>query len=329
MRVAGLAEIADPKERALDLTVSTPLPGLPLPRALKSQGTFCPTGGETGPANARKPFTISGPVAEAKLCEDGVPLATGSMRFGEDRKPIFTGLMGRQSGNGIALFATHPLWQYWPLADPLSQALHEGLLMRRAQFELVQPGLLPGTVQMSGNPDNLLLLNLARQPATAQVRAYAAAGRAWLNAIANFNAAPVQEGYPSGTVSLVAAVSERDVARLSRLPLVVQPHTGDLTVQVLEYSPQRIELKVCGTSAIIGGSPGRGLYPHGGIATETRMLLTAGTYAVAPRSRHQVTLKTRGGQESKAVLTASERGELDLSGRYREDTITVVPAPSM
>ncbi|MEI6499991.1 MAG: hypothetical protein WCP21_03070, partial [Armatimonadota bacterium] len=78
---------------------------------------------------------------------------------------------------------------------------------------------------------------------------------------------------------------------------------------------------------VVSGSPARGLEARGGTATEARMVLTAGAYPVAPRSRHRVTTRTRGGQESKAILTASERGELDLSGRYREETLTVVPAP--
>lgn len=326
-RLAGIAGMGGLKERLLDLTASTSLPALPLPRGMKSEGLFRPTANQNGAVTERKIYTVSGPVTEVKLSAEALPVATGSVRFDTDRKPIFTGLVGRQEARGMALFATHALWQYWPLGDPLSQALHGGLLSRRAQFELVQSGLLSGSLQMAGGPEGVTLLNLERQPVTAQVWAYAAGGQAYGGAVCNFTAAPLQQGLPSGTALVVAAVPERSLLTLPHLPLLVQPEAEEVTVQVEEYTATRVVIRLFGAGAVLGGSPGRGLQPHGGGRTPTRLILANGGYPLAPHSRHTLLTRTRGGQQSQTPLIADERGCLDLSGVYREDTLTLSPTP--
>lgn len=327
MRLFGLLQMGNLKDRAADLTVSTPLPGLPLPRALQSKGTFNAGSGKTGAATERKSFTVGGPTAEVQLAADAVPVATGSVRFDKDKSPIFTGLMGRRSGSGMGLFATHPLWQHWPLGDPLSTSLHGHLLARRARYELVQSGLLSGTLQMAASDNEICLLNLDKQPASASVWAYAAASHPYCSAISSFSANPLQQGLPSGTALVVAAVPGFGMSRLLQTALVVQPYADDATVEMREYSPQRLVFRLSGPGAVVTGSPGRGLEVHGGTDVSARLILSSGRYPVAPRSRHRVTLRTRGGQESSEVLMANERGELDLSGVYRQDTCTIIPAP--
>lgn len=326
MRAFGLVEIGELKDRAADLTVSSPVPGLPLPRPLQSQGTFNAGGGKTGAVTERRSFTIGGPAAEVRLTDDAVPVATADVRFDKDKQPLFTGLVGRPSGSGLALFATHALWQYWPLGDPLSTALHADLLGRRARHELVQSGLLSGTMQMAGGDREISLLNLSRQPASAQVWAYAAGSHAYSGAISSFSANPLQQGLPSGTALVVAAVPGLGMARLLETGLTVQPYAEDATVEIREYTPRRIVFLVSGAGAVVRGSPGRGLGVQGGTNASVRLILSSGLYPVAPRSRHLATVRTRGGQESTETVTANERGEIDLSGTYRQETLTLSPA---
>lgn len=326
MNVFGLAQMGNLTDRAADLTVSTPLPGLPLPRALQSQGTFNPGTTKNGAVTERRSFTIGGPAAEVQLAEGAVPVATAGVRFDKDKKPVFMGLVGRPCGNGLALFATHPLWQYWPLGDALSTALHGDLLARRARCELVQSGLLSGTVQMAGGDRDICLLNLDKQAVSAQVWAYAAASHAYSAAISNFSANPLQQGLPSGTALVVAAVPGLNTARLVQTGLIVQPYADEATVDVQELSPQRLVFEISGPGAIAGSIPARGLKLQGGGDVSVRLILASGLYGVAPRSRHTVIVRTRGGQETRKTLTANDHGELDLSGVYRQNTVTITPA---
>ena len=324
----GIAQISDFTERVGDLTVgATALHGLPgLQPGTKSEGLFSTRKSNTGPATERKPWTVSGWTAEATLLETAVPVATMGVRFDEDKVPHFAGLIGRAHGSGLGLYATHPLWQYWPLTDPLSAALHAGLMRRRAQYEVVQAGLLPGVVQMAGDAEGLQLFNASDELVVGQVWAYAAGSRPYLGAMAQFMASPIQRGLPAGTALLLARVAERQVKRLTRIPLLVQPRTDDATVEVQEYSPERVVLRVFGAGAMVRNGRRDFEIERAG-ETSVRVVLSSGAYGVAPSSRHLVVTRQRSGRESRSVAMADPRGELDLSAIYRAETLTISPAP--
>lgn len=328
MEAAGLLQLGNLKERAGDLTTAAVIPaGLPqLPRGMKSTGSFGGGSGATGTATRRRPYTFAGPTAEALLAQSAAPLATASVRFDEQKRPIFSGLVGRCAGSGLALFATHPLWQYWPLEEPLSLALHGALLRRGAAYELLGDDLLSGNPCFAGGSTEVALLNAGRQPLSAQLWAYAAGGHAYAGAISSFTATPLQEGLPAGSALLVAALPAETLTRLPRSALLVQPYTAEATVALDQYGPGQVVFRVSGAGATVGGSPGRGLTLHGGGSVEVRLVLGSGAYPVAPRSRHLVVTRTRGGRELRETLTANERGELDLSGTCRQETVTVTPA---
>jgi hypothetical protein len=249
------------------------------------------------------------------------------VRFDANRKPIFAGLVGRRSGAGVALFATHALWQHWPLSDALSQALHAGLLSLRAQFELLQGGLLPSSLCLSGNDREVRLFNGDRQATTAQLWAYRAQSRAYAGAVSNFVANPLQQGLPDGAALLVAAFPAQQITALPRSSLLVQPYRDDVTVQLNTYSAREVSMQLGGAGAVVSGSPNRGLEIRGGSAVQVRLLLGSGAYPVAPRSTHRVITRARGSRDVSHTLVANERGELDLSGVYRTETITVTPMP--
>ncbi|MEN6548479.1 MAG: hypothetical protein ABFE07_20740 [Armatimonadia bacterium] len=324
----GIAQMGDLTERVGDLTVgATALHGLPgLHPGARSEGLFSARKSNTGPATERKPWTVSGWAAEAALLETAVPVATLSVRFDEEKVPHFAGLIGRAQGSGLGLFATHPLWQYWPVTDPLSSALHASLLSRRAPYELMQTGLLPATMQMSGDAEGLQLLNAADELAVGQVWAYAAGSRAYLGAVAQFMASPIERGLPAGTALILARVPERQVKRLMRIPLLVQPRAEDATVEVQEYGAERVVLRVFGGGAMVRNAR-KGFDVEGAGETPLRLVLSSGTYRVAPSSRHLVAMRGRTGRESRNVAMADPRGELDLSAIYQSETLTISPAP--
>ena len=318
----GLLGLANIRERVGDLTAAEGLRALsPWPRGAKAQGTFSARKSATGLATERRTYAVSGWVAEALLTANAAPLATLSVRFDEEKRALFSGVIGRQHGAGLALFATHPLWQYWPLTDGLSQVLHGFLLGRRAQYQLAQGGLLQAGPYFGGGADGAAVFNPERLSVLAQLWAYGAQSHAFAGCASHFTAAPGASGLPPGTALLVADVPPAQTRQLDKTALIVQPYAGEATVLMREYGPDRVSFEVGGTGCLVRPTP-RGLELRGGEAVSVRLILGSGAYPVGANSRHVVAVKTRT-KQTRAILTAGANGELDLSGVYGGSTVTV------
>lgn len=334
MEVFGLQWIGNLEGKAGDLTVATRVPELPsVQPGMRSRGVAMPQQrGEglhrsTALATERRPFSVLGETAEGRAAADAIAFAHLGLRFDEQRQAYFRGLIANRYGAGLALFATHTLWSRWSLTDPLSQALHGDLLARRAQYALTQTGLLQENLHFAGGADDVLLFNRERSAQVAEVLAFGAEGLAYQGGCTQFTAAPTQVGLPPGTARLLALVPGRATVHLQRRPVLVQPFVGEAMVQLVEYTPQRVELVVGGADATVRSWRDRRLEIVATRPCDVRLLLRHGAYAVRPGSRHTVTLTWRGGKSQTATLVASAEGELDLSGAYRLDTLVVTPAP--
>lgn len=328
----GIVQLGNLKERLTDLVAAEGLEALaPWPRGARATGIFSPSGGGVGAGSAsataaeRRTYPVSGWTAEALLAEGTVPLVTASVRFDADKHPIFSGVIAREDGSGLALFATHPLWEYWPLSDPLNQLLHGRLMARRANYELIQTGLLQSGPYFSGGKQGAAVFNPGRTPALAQLWAYDAGSHAYAGCASSFMAAPAQQGLRPGAGLLVAEVPARQTLAMPKTNLIVQPHAGDATVLMREHTPQGIVFDIAGAGCVANQSL-RGLQLRGGQTVPIRLVLGTGLYPVTAQSRHEVTVRTRNGETS-AVVTADEKGELDLSGDYAGSTVTIRPAP--
>jgi len=320
----GILGLANARERVGDLTAAEGLRALaPWPRGVKAQGLFSPRQGDTAPATQRRSYPVSGWVAEALLTGNASPLATVSARFDEDKRAWFSGVIGRQHGAGIAVFATHPLWQYWPLADGLSQLLHTRLFGRRAGYELVQNGLLQSGPFFGGGDQGAAVYNPGRLPVLAELWAYGARSHAFAGCASQFTAAPGTEGLAPGTAHLLAQAPPAQTQQLAHTPLVVQPFAGEATVLMQEYAPQQVVFEIAGTGCVVRPMA-RGLDLRGGEPVSVRLILAHGRYPVAAGSRHVVEVKTRG-RTRRVTATAGPQGELDLSDTYAGSTITVRP----
>jgi len=250
-----------------------------------------------------------------------MPLATVSVRFDSAKRALFAGLVGRQHGSGLALFATHPLWQYWPLTDELSQVLHGQLMGRRAAYELLQSGLLQSGPYFGGGDEAVAVFNPGRQTVLAELRALAARSHAYADCVSHFSATPGAEGLAPGAATLVTDVPAGQTRQMDRTGLTVQPYTGEATVDVSEYGPQQVSFEIAGAGCIVRPMR-RGLELQGGEAVSVRMVLASGAYPVPANSRHVVVVRG-GGRQTRAVLTADGQGQLDLSDTYGNCTITV------
>lgn len=325
----GVIGLRDLKDRAGDLRVGIPCPLLPsLQPGMVSRGLFNASRTEAAaPATARHAFTVGGPMALGQVADGAWAVAPAASDMPKGGKPVFGGLFANRAGSGAALFASHALWAHWPLDDRLATVLHGELLSRRPLYELLQPGLWQQGLHFSGNRQAVLLANLSRQAVLAQVVAYRAEGQVFAGAACRFVPSPVTLGYPAGACQLTVAVPGRGMAAAPRVPLVVQPWETSVTALVRRYGPEGVEVVVAGEDAKVTLNRGGVLSVQGLRAGRVRLVLSSGAYLTAPGSRHLVTVTSRGGRATETVVTADDAGRLDLSGSYRQDTLTVRPAP--
>lgn len=159
-----------------------------------------------------------------------------------------------------------------------------------------------------------------------RVWAYAARSHAYAGCISNFAASPTQLGVRPGTALLLANVSGNTLAAFSQTGLLVQPYQGEVTVQITQYEARACSFRIGGSGASARNNGTRGLELSGGQPVSVRLLLGTGTYPVAPNSRHTVTILGQKNDERTMVVTANGAGELDLSGIYKLETVTITPA---
>jgi hypothetical protein len=324
----GLAEVTDFSARAGNLTVGEPLGELPsVRRGMVSRGDFR-SGGATasGPVTNRQSFTFGGPTAEVRLLEGALPLATAGVRFDRERRPLFTGLIARYRGRGMTLYATHTLWAHWPLSDPFNQALHGDLLARRA--EVVDSsgggGMLQSGVYWTAGDDTLLAVNTGRHEVPWRVTVMKAASRAVAGGASHHLASPQASGWPPGTVQIEGLVPGKGQLVLQMVPVVVQPYAGQVTAVVSRYEVGGVELSIGGPDAVLRATDGQ-LRLTATQSAQVRLVLHDGVYPVPPGSLHEVVQTSRGGNQLRHQLTANDRGELDLSGTFRQDRLLITP----
>ena len=267
----------------------------------------------TGAANLLKGSPFQGPSCFVGLLGDTIPLATMSVRYDDDSNPYFLGLIAGSEGMGLTVFACFPAWTWWPVDDPLSAALHHDLLARRARYRLLQPGLLPAQIELSGAADAVALLN--RGPAAVtQVLCAAADHRAWLGAIATFSAAEVDaSGRRTGRVRIAVELPAASMLRAQAVPVRLRPYAGECCARMISYSPGLIAMHVGGQGAVWGRRRGQPPTFADGRLTQIRFNVDDGIYPVPPGSQHQVEWQEGRGQPRSMLVTADHRGRLDFS----------------
>lgn len=324
-RAGGIIEMDDLKERAGHPYVVGEYDFLPsVRRGMRAVGGVTAER-LSGPhmATARRPYAVKGLSAEAVLSDGTFPVAVTTARQDARGVPWFVGLFAGHWGVGHMLQATHPLWADWPLTDEFSEALHYDLFVRRARYELIQKPLLCQEMQMAVTPRGVVLHNTMRQGAMAEVGVFGTGQQVYHGAINRV--VPTVSG-SQGSVMLVAWVPGQDMLAVRRTPLVVQPHSDEALVEVERYDSEGVVVRLNGPGARILQRGLRGLEISNARTGRMRVVLGNGEYAVAPGSVHRVTKTTRGARVSSMNAIANDRGEIDLSGMYRQDTLYIEPA---
>ncbi len=299
-----------------------------LPPPLQSQGNFRLSEHlKQGTPAQRRAYTFGGPVAHVILAPGTVPWGVGSRLPGEDSGYVYSGIMLNEYGLGLALFATTRLWANWLVTDPVFQAFHNDLWARRAAYELHQPGLFIGDIEICGSGDSCYLLNTGRYTTLVEFSALQADDRLYAGGFCRFSAHErLPSGRRTGRVVVTVPVAPLHLTSAVARPIRIKPHYDEASVVVLKYQSDLVELEIAGAGARLRGSRSTGWQLGYGASTPVRITVETGLYPVAAVSRHQVEIDYDFQPTRRQVLQADHSGRLriDISGRRAR--VRIVPA---
>jgi len=305
---------------------SEQFPSLPPP--LQSQGSFrLAEHLKQGTPAQRRAYTFGGPVAHVALAHGAVPWAVGSRLPGEDSGYIYSGIMMNEYGLGLALFATTRLWANWVAADPVFGAFHHDLWARRAAYELHQPGLFTGSVEMCGSGDRCYLLNTDRQTKLVEFSAHQADNRLYAGGFCRFSALEhLPSGRRSGRVVVTVPVQPLHLTSAVARPIKIKPYQGEAWAVLLKYQSDLVELEIAGAGAALRGSRSTGWKLGYGSRTPVRITVETGLYSVAALSRHRVEIDYDFQPTWRQVLQADHSGRLRIDLQVRRAQVRIAPA---
>jgi len=321
----GIAGFHDMKGLAGNLTVHQPVPALPsLPSGASTTGDF--ESGTPGRRVGSASYAVNGWAGFALIPDGTVPFARLSMSATQDRKPLFAGVVARDTGAGTALFATHRLWSSWLPEHRLFEPFHADLWQRRARIELLDAKFISPAMGISENEDGSVFLYNPGQAQRIQVALFAAQHRLFAGAVCQFTSRLVEPtGLRTGAVLATLDMPQRTSVEVAATPIEVRPY-GEATTACLErYVPEGIELAIAGEGSGPTGRPGR-LSISRGAQESVRITIGTGRYPIAPKSKHKVCVTETAGQTSEDVLTADEEGRLRIEATIATARVTVAPA---
>ncbi len=325
--VFGIRDLVAGEAKAGDLVVSAQVPELPSVRMrMKSSGTFRVSVSGSGSTEAyqARAYTISSYAAYASLAEPAVALGVLDARTVEEGKPLFAGLMCNSYGRGVAMFATHLLYGYWPLSDPLSTALHYDLMSRKATCKLLDSPFLPNAVEVSLEGNRFRVLNRSAVETAQRIGLYGQGDRL-AEGVLNINQAEYTAGGERQRVQLT--VPANSIQSLSFSQITAQPYAEEVSVIVRELAPERIHLVAAGPGAELAPRRNNPYYfKRPEIAVRVRFGVAAGgTYPIADGSRHLVTIQPERGAARRLELVARD-GALHFTAEVNRDQIIITPA---
>ena len=299
-----------------------------LPPPLQSQGSFRLSEHlKQGTPAQRRAYTFGGPVAHVTLAPGAVPLGVGSRLPAEDSGYTYSGIVLNEYGLGLALFATTRLWANWLVTDPVFQAFHNDLWARRAAYELHQPGLFIGDIEICGSGDSCYLLNTGRYTTLVEFSALQADDRIYAGGFCRFSTDErLPSGRRTGRVAITVPVEPLHLTSAVARPIRIKPHYDDASAVLLKYQSDLVELEIAGAGAGLRGSRSTGWQLGYGASTPVRITVETGLYPVAAVSRHQVEIDYDFQPTRRQVLQADHSGRLriDISGRRAR--VRIVPA---
>jgi hypothetical protein len=321
----GIPGFHDMKGLAGNLTIHQPHPALPsLPSGASTTGDF--VSGTPGRKVGSGAYAVSGWAGSALIPDGTVPFARLAMSATEDKKPLFAGVVARNTGAGTAFLATHRLWSSWLPQHRLFEPFHSDLWERRARIELLDARFIAPAMEISENEEGSVFLYNRGQAQRIQVALFAAQHRLFAGAVCQFTSRLVEPtGLRTGAVLATLDMPPHTSVEVTATPIEVRPYGDAVTACLTRYEPEGTELAIAGEGSGPSGRPGQLSISHG---TEegVRIIVKSGAYPITPASKHKVCVTETGGETREDVLTADDEGRLRIEATVATARITIAPA---
>ncbi|MCE5219306.1 beta-galactosidase [bacterium] len=323
----GVDHAAGMAETLHDLSMALPPPWLPSVTAgMRTQGTFN-LGVKEGTAAQRKSYHVQGPALLVVPQETARILGVAETKYVQG-KLAFSGIVGKETGLGVACLATHRLWAYWKASDPAFMAFHQDLLARSARVEMLDSGFWPAGLCVTATEDGIALSNSRSETSGVDVAYRDAQHRLFTKAFCGYSAlARTADGLRSGAARLSVVVPPGETVQCHALPISVQPFAFGCLARVLDNTPERIRIELGGAGASVATAASGTAQVGEGEPVEVRFTIRNGLYPVTPGSSHRVKLTMDGSKPVEAVMQASAGGELRFSEMVSHGVLTVTKVP--
>jgi hypothetical protein len=323
----GVRAMGEIKARAGTLSVTGSVPWLPhVVRGMKSKGSFRARmpGGERGRETYQAgSYAVGSYAGYAALMQGATAVAVLDVDNSTPETPLFAGIIGTAYGRGLAVFATHPLYQHWPLSDPLSAALHYDILGRGRACRLVGEPLIPATTEISVEADRIRVLNASTEHRRVVIDLHSGDDRLVGNALTVNHAA-----YTAGEANqqIEVSVPPNSLAGFPTVPIRLQPYADDVAAVVAEFSQNRVQLSVAAPGAAL--APTRAQPYHFSRPTHPIQVRfevrSGGEYRLADGSVHAVTMQTERGRTRNFDIVA-KGGALSFTEEVYREMVTIEP----
>jgi hypothetical protein len=296
------------------------LPGLPV--GAEALGM---SGAARGVASAteRKPRAYESWLAYCTPPPEVDTIAIADTQPTADKKGrVVGGIFGCRHGQGGGVYASFRLWDRWEPGDPLFAAFHDAICSRRARYRLTGP-FWPGVASLAVEEDGPTVV--ARSGGVVEVVAMGA--RDALHEGAYCATSAHGRGPRGGDVDLLVDAPSGGLYHLRRTPVAVRPYQGGCLSKLELIGPKALQIMLYGDEATVRSGAG-GLRITRPVANDVEVVVTGGTYPVAPGSAHLVTAARERRDAVKQVVKADAAGRLDIAVRAQRTRVTIEPAPA-
>jgi hypothetical protein len=220
------------------------------------------------------------------------------------------GILVKKVGLGWGIYATFPLWRNWLPYNKLFNEFHQAILSWGADSYLFD-SLFPQTGRLMLLKEGIALLNLSPQK----------------NALIYIT--PYEQFFPSCVTAflegdlrqIIVPLNECELRILSNpIPLRVQP--SDLTVHIVSYTSDKVELKVVGKGGkILLSNEKAETIPN--FTTLGTIILGSGEYKIGKGSLHKITITNCLTGEKKSWIAKAGEGYLKIEWSFHSEKIEI------
>lgn len=258
-----------------------------------------------------KGFAVDGCIGFVYVGAKTDILATLGTLVGAGARMAVAGIMVKKVGLGYGIYATFPLWRNWLPYNKLFNEFHESIFSYGAE-QWILDTLFPSVGRFVSLRDGFALANLSFSKIFLVLRTPTQMF---------FQGCITTPGEDGASFEIIVPLMEEELRILSNpLPLVVQP--AQLLVQVEEYSPSKVALRIWGRGGkVVSGDNQVGVVPM--FTTPGVLILSNGEYKIGKNSSHKVTITNPQTGEKKSFLVKTEGDYLRIEWNFQGERIEI------